>query len=118
MRVVSDSGGDTHFAEAVISMEAVDFAPPAPPLDFAKVGPARSLSVIAGDANWRGDAFHPAPARQFMLCLRGGGTLSVTDGESRDFGAGDVILLEDTDGGGHATRFTGDTLIAVVRLAD
>lgn len=51
-----------------------------------------------------------------MLILRGGATVTVSDGEARRLGAGEILLLEDTDGRGHSTRFVGDTLVAVVRL--
>lgn len=99
-------------------MELVDFAPPAPPLAHASLGPATSVALIAGDDGWRGDVFHPAPARQLMLMLRGGASVTVSDGQTRELSVGDMALLEDTRGRGHATRFIGETLIAVVRLAE
>ena len=116
VRVFADAVGETHFDETELSMEPVAFAPPAPPLDHVSLGSAASVSLIAGDATWRGDAFHPAPARQLMLMLRGSASVAVSDGESRQFGAGAILLLDDTEGRGHSTRFAGDTLVAVVRL--
>lgn len=118
VRLFSDADGETHFDDVVVQMESLDFAPPAPPLDYASLGPATSVSLIAGDAGWRGDTFHPAPARQLMVMLRGGAIVTASDGETREVVAGDIAVLEDTRGRGHATRFTGETLIAVVRLAD
>lgn len=117
VRVFADAAGGSHFDEIELSMVPVDFAPPAAPLDFVSLGFAGAVSLIAGDATWRGDAFHPAPARQLMLILRGGATVTVSSGETRQLGAGEIALLEDTAGIGHSTRFIGDTLIAVVRLA-
>ena len=116
VRLFSDAAGETHFDEIELSMPPVDFAPPAAPLDSVSLGSAVRVSLIAGDATWRGDAFHPAPARQLMLILRGGATVTVSDGETRRLGAGEIALLEDTDGRGHSTRFVGETLIGVVRL--
>ena len=118
VRVFADAVGETHFDETELSMVPVDFAPPAPPLDFVSLGSAAAVSLIAGNATWRGDAFHPAPARQLMLILRGRAAVTVSDGETREFGAGEILLLEDTGGTGHSTRFAGDTLVAVVRLGD
>ncbi len=34
--------------------------------------------------------------------------METTDGTVRRFGPGDLVLLEDTSGGGHVTRNTGD----------
>ena len=116
VRVFADAAGETHFDDTELSMIPVNFAPPAPPLDSVSLGSATAVSLIGGDASWRGDAFHPAPARQLMLILRGGVTLTVSDGETRELGTGEILLLEDTDGTGHSTRLTGDTLVAVVRL--
>lgn len=115
-RVFADASGETHFDEIELSMAPVDFAPPAAPLDYAPLGPAAAVSLIGGDASWRGDAFHPAPARQLMLFLRGGASVTASDGETRQLRAGEILLLEDTDGIGHSTRLVGDTLVAVVRL--
>ena len=117
-RVFTDASGETHFDETELSMPPVDFAPPAPPLDYVSLGSATAVSLIGGDETWRGDDFHPAPARQLMLILRGGATVTVSSGERRQFGSGEIVLLEDTGGRGHSTRFVGETLVAVVRLED
>lgn len=115
-RVFADADGGTHFDEIELSMAPVDFAPPAPPLDYASLGSATAVSLIRGDETWRGDAFHPAPARQLMLILRGSLTVTVSDGDARQLGAGEILLLDDTVGRGHSTRLAGETLVAVVRL--
>ena len=116
VRVIADAAGETYFDEIELSMAPVDFAPPAAPLDSVSLGSAAAVSLIGGDATWRGDAFHAAPARQLMLILRGAAAVTVSSGEIREFRAGEIILLEDTDGMGHSTRFVGDTLVAVVRF--
>ena len=117
-RVFTDAGGETHFDETELSMPPVTFAPPAPPLDYVSLGTATAVSLIGGDETWRGDAFHPAPARQLMLFLRGGASITVSSGETRQFESGAILVLEDTDGVGHSTRLVGDTLVAVVRLGN
>jgi uncharacterized cupin superfamily protein len=40
--------------------------------------------------------------------LRGTIRVTVTNGESREFSAGDLLLLEDTTGLGHITAGVGD----------
>ena len=48
--------------------------------------------------------FHTAPARQFILLLDGRIEIESSLGEKREFGPGDVLLVEDTNGKGHRTR--------------
>ena len=51
----------------------------------------------------------PSPTPRWRTC---GATpraeVTVSDGERREFGAGDVLLLEDTEGRGHRTRTTSE----------
>jgi hypothetical protein len=115
-RVYADDHGESHFEEATVPMEPVDYAPPAPPLDHAALGNAAALAVVGSDDAWEGETFHPAPARQFMVCLQGHGTITVSDGTSREFGPGDVFLLDDTHGKGHASKFFDECMVAAVRV--
>ena len=48
--------------------------------------------------------FHTAPRRQFVVMLSGLGELECGDGSRRRFGAGDILLADDTMGQGHITR--------------
>jgi hypothetical protein len=117
-RVYTDADGDTHIEDVQTPMSAVDFAPPAAPLDMANLGPAVSLAVIGGDAGWQGAEFHPAPARQFMVILDGHGAVTVSDGERRTCGPGTCFLLEDTTGTGHSSEFFDDVRALVIRLSE
>jgi hypothetical protein len=117
-RVVADSDGESHFDDVAMTLAPVDFAPPAAPLDFVALGAATNISVIGGDAGWKGDTFHRAPARQFMLLICGRCSVTVSDGETRSFSLGDIVLLEDVHGKGHMTTFTNRVQIAVVRLTE
>jgi uncharacterized cupin superfamily protein len=49
-----------------------------------------------------------------MVMMRGAIEVTVSDGESRTFAAGDVILVEDTTGKGHTTRSAAPDSLAVV----
>ena len=112
LRLVND-GGSTRFDEGEIDFARSVFAPPAPPLDVSPAWPAREMLFIRFPAGWT-DPSHPAPARQWMFVLAGRG--EVTAGaETRPWGAGDVILLEDVAPPGHGTRVLEDALFAVVR---
>jgi len=49
-------------------------------------------------------SFHPAPRRQFVVTLSGQAEIECGDGSKRRFGAGDIMLADDTTGQGHITR--------------
>ena len=49
-------------------------------------------------------AWHPAPRRQWVIILTGATEVTASDGETRRFEAGSIILIEDTTGKGHLTR--------------
>jgi hypothetical protein len=117
-RVYTDDDGETHFEDVRVPISELDFAPPAAPLNFAALGDAVSLAVISNDKEWRGDDFHPAPARQFIFVLSGSGSVTVSDGETRSGGPGLTFLLEDTHGRGHSSRFFEDVQALVVRVPD
>lgn len=64
--------------------------------------------------------WHPAPRRQFAITLSGETEITASDGESRRFGQGDVMLADDTTGKGHTSRVVGDQerVTVFVPLAD
>ena len=113
LRVYNDDHGETRFGEGDIEFAPAAFAPPAPPIDVSPAVPARELLFIRFAAGWT-DPAHPAPARQWMLVLSGRGE-TTAGGETRSWGPGDVVLLEDTAPPGHGTTILEDALFAVVR---
>ena len=98
VRVYSDANGDSRFEDINIPLEDAG--------DISKLSeelPARSVifrEVIA-DYDYH---FHNAPQKQYLILLDGEIEIETTLGEKRRFKAGDVLLLEDTDGRGHRTR--------------
>lgn len=48
--------------------------------------------------------FHNAPQRQYIILLDGEIEIETSLGEKRNFGAGEILLVEDTNGKGHRTR--------------
>jgi len=113
-----DSDGDSHFKDAEVGFESVNFAPPAPPVDLSHFLPADQLVFFKTPPGWFGD-WHPAPKRQFFFCLSGEIELTASDAEKRTFLPGDVFLLEDTTGKGHQTKVTSkeEYIAAVTQLA-
>jgi hypothetical protein len=54
------------------------------------------------DLDW-----HPAPRRQYIINLDAGVRITASDGEVREIGAGEVILVEDIRGKGHLSKSIG-----------
>jgi hypothetical protein len=119
VRLYADKNGDSHFEEVEVAMSPVNFAPPAPPLDVSCLMPSTNVGFLGAPAGWDGSP-HPAPRRLLFIFLTGGTEITASDGEVRRFGPGNVVLVEDTSGKGHASRVLGyDYGIAViVQLAD
>ncbi|WP_428491583.1 hypothetical protein [Rhodopila sp.] len=55
-------------------------------------------------------SWHPAPRRQYIINLDGGVKITASDGEAREIGAGEVILVEDISGKGHLSKSIGGTM--------
>ena len=119
-RLYADDHGESHFADVDVGLAPIDFAPPAPPLNVATLYPAAQCFLLAGPADWGGDVPHPTPRRQLFCLLQGETEVTASDGETRRFRPGDVLLLEDTHGKGHATRGVGggSFLLLGVALAE
>ncbi len=113
----SDSQGESHFRNVDVNFEAVNFAPPAPPVELSKYKETSRLVFFKTPPGWFGD-WHPAPKKQFFCCLSGMFEIIASDGEVRVFRAGDVFLLEDTTGKGHKSRTISeeDFTAAIIQL--
>ncbi len=105
--IITTVDGGSRFGAGSGDMHLADFAPPAPPLRVSDPEVATGVRYLGAPAGWDSD-FHPAPARQFVVMLRGSVRSGTTDGDTRTFGPGDVVLLEDTSGRGHRTTILGD----------
>jgi hypothetical protein len=114
LHIYTDEGGVTRWEDLDMATTSVEFAPPAPPTHATAPAPATSVVFLRFPRGWT-EPWHPAPARQFVLLLTGEIVGSVGE-ESRQFGPGTVILMEDTDGPGHGLTTLTDVTMAVVRL--
>ncbi|MGQ0464372.1 MAG: cupin domain-containing protein [Sporichthyaceae bacterium] len=114
VRVFTDADNVTDFGDLDFELVPTVFAPPAPPLAVSAHMPANGVLFLHAPAGWS-DAAHPAPARQLVMVLSGEFEGSAA-GRTRMFAAGDVALLEDTDGPGHGMTALTDLLLAIVRL--
>ena len=118
-KIFSDKEGETHFKDIEIELESVDFAPPAPHLKLSSFNPATQYAFGVAPSGWLGD-WHPTPRRQILFYLSGEVEVKVSDGEVRRFGAGSIVLLEDTIEKGHMSKVVGsrENVAAIVQLPD
>jgi hypothetical protein len=116
-KIFADSDGETHFKDIEIELESVVNAPPAPALLLSQFNPATRYAFSVFPAGWFGD-WHPIPRKQIYFILSGTLDCIVSDGEKRLFGAGSIVMVEDTTGKGHVTRVVSEEAVhtAVVHL--
>ncbi|MFO1402149.1 MAG: hypothetical protein U1F06_10895 [Steroidobacteraceae bacterium] len=75
-------------------------------LSVHRVGEVRGV-MLARLAAGTTEDWHPAPRRQFMVCLQGIVEVTASDGEKRRISPGGCVLLEDVTGQGHRTHAVG-----------
>jgi hypothetical protein len=118
VRLFSDASGESHFQDIAIPPDRELSVPPAPPLRMRALGPAVTAGLVGGDSGWHGEVAHPAPFRMLQSYLSGTVEVTASDGESRRFGPGSLLLLEDTHGRGHSTRILDqDVVLLLTQLA-
>ncbi len=118
VRLYTDENGESHFEDLAAELAVVDFAPPAPPLNLSHYIPVERFAFFGMPAGWHGE-WHPAPRRQYFIVLRGEVEAVASDGETRRFTPGSIVLVEDTTGRGHASRsIGGDAFAVIVQLPD
>ena len=97
-RIYADANGESHFKEQEIPLTpsgdigALSTVFPASGLVFREVLPTYDYD------------FHTAPQTQYIVLLDGTIEIETSLGEKRTFGAGEVLLVEDTTGKGHRTK--------------
>ena len=118
VRLYADNDGESHFEDVEIDLTLTDYVPPAPPLHLAPLTSATRFGFMQAPAGWSSD-WHPSPARNMFFVLTGEWEVTAGDGETRRFGTGSVLLVEDNRGKGHTSRVTSDedSLAAMIELA-
>lgn len=97
-RIYSDEQGESHFEEVSV-----------PLTDMGEIGslsesvPVKEIIFREVPAGYDYD-FHTAPQRQYIILLDGKIEIETSLGIRKQFGTGDILLVEDTEGKGHKTR--------------
>src|SRR5712691_2823823 len=116
-RLFVDADGESHFEDVEIELNSTEYAPPAPPLDLSSFTPATQFGFMRAPAGWS-STWHPSSARTLFIVLSGEWEVTASDGETRRFAAGSVLLAADTSGKGHVSRVVSDSdsLAVMVQL--
>jgi hypothetical protein len=103
-RLYVDAQGETHFDES-----EVEWIESGPAGRMSARLPATCIIFRQVHADYAYD-WHNAPRRQYIINLDAGVEITVSDGEKRVLGPGEVFLVEDTHGKGHISRAVNNQL--------
>ena len=117
-RYYADDDGESHFGDLDIALEAVEL-PVGPPINISAVTPTKHVYFLHIPAGYSHD-WLTVGARTLWFHIAGEMEVTVSDGESRRFPVGTVVLAEDTTGKGHQARVVseGDVLLVGVELPE
>ncbi len=114
-RAYSSPDGVSHFGDGQLAMQPVAYVQGVSQADPVEAEPPTALRfshITTGHViDW-----HPTPRRQFVLMLSGVMEVRVGDGDTRHFGPGSVLFVEDTVGQGHQTPYTPRFLCNHIQL--
>jgi hypothetical protein len=115
-RIVGTDDGDSIFEDAELLLDEQRIADGVPAMLVAGLGSAHGAAFVRMAAFH--DEPHPASGPQWVVVLRGVIEIEVSDGSSRRFGPGDLVLATDTTGRGHITRVVGDAPFEGLSIAE
>ena len=95
-RMYTGDDGQTHIEETSLATHP----------ELAEAVKTTQISFTEHEAG-RFIDWHPAPRRQYVICISGGIEIGLGDGSTHTFGPGDARLVEDTTGQGHTTKTVG-----------
>lgn len=101
VRLYTGTDNESHFEDIDVELRVDGH------MQMSALLPAHGIMFRSASPSHLSD-YHPAPRRQYVITLSGQVEIEVGDGTIRRFGAGDVMLAEDTSGRGHITRVVGD----------
>ncbi len=111
-RLFADPDGHARFEDIEIAL-----APEDPPPDVMSISAPWQASAVLFGRGPAGGSHGEQPEQGRRLIVGISGRVEITaSGETRTFGAGDVLLVEDTEGSGHSSASAEGFLAAFVVL--
>lgn len=118
VRIYADNDGRSAFEDVAVEGTPTAVVKGLPPLLVSGPFPVSDIIFVeqpSDDPDWES---HVAPRRQWIVCLQGRVSVTVSSGDQREFGPGGVLLVEDTEGEGHiSTPLTADLTFAMIPVA-
>ena len=117
-RLYATEDGESHFADAELEFSPTEHVEAAPALGLSASLSASEFRFMNAHAGWASD-WHPTSARNFFVVLSGEWEVTASDGETRQFSAGSLLLVEDTSGKGHTSRVVSEieSIAVMVQLS-
>jgi hypothetical protein len=106
-RIYASPDGHSHFEDVTITGEVRKSPVSSGVSEYASPIPATAV-VLRRVLSAHPAEPHVSPRRQIIVNLQSSVDVEVSDGESRRFGPGSVLVLEDASGTGHITREVDD----------
>jgi quercetin dioxygenase-like cupin family protein len=115
VNIIALENGDSAFTDSALEGAPRHVVDGLPALGIAGPFDATEIAFVVQSAEATDWEHHVAPRSQWVIVLRGRVAVTVTSGERREFGPGDVLLIEDTTGAGHlSTPLTDDLTFAMI----
>jgi hypothetical protein len=116
-RLFADDQGESCFEDVAMELhqamlvEGIEALPSAPFLA------SEATFWVGSTTSWKGEALHTSPRRFILVGVTGEYAVTTSEGVTRRFGPGSVLLAEDTTGKGHSTRTISNGYAFCVALA-
>ncbi|HSU06673.1 MAG TPA: hypothetical protein VLI93_13980 [Acetobacteraceae bacterium] len=104
-RIYADEHGASHFSDAEVPTTSVQLFAELPPFRVNRFNTPTPIKLFAVPDELDVADWHTAPVRQLAVALNGIVEYEASDGEVRRLAPGEILLVEDTSGRGHITRF-------------
>ena len=119
VRLFVDNAGESHFENIQVELASSEFAVGIPKLFISAPFDSTQSSLFGAPPGWSA-AWHPSSGRHLFAVLSGTWEVMASDGDVRTFTKGDVLLVEDTTGKGHASRVISEeqSIALLVELPD
>jgi len=117
-RLFADENGESCFEDLTVELRQAFSVEGVPPVASAPFLPSEGTFWVGATTAWNGEKLHPAPRRFILIEVSGEYAVTTSQGVTRNFGPGSVLLVEDTTGKGHSTRTIRDGVGFCVGLPD
>ena len=112
-QIYADANGETHFRAVDVALVPTVTAPPAQAVNVSAEQPATTTRFAAFEPHWGTNdrdnhVLHPVSSRRFVSLISGNIWVKTSDGETREFKAGDVVEVLDTAPAKGHTTWVGD----------